>query len=168
MLHQFSPVSLNCSICSLVMLYAGLPPVLGSDEITFLTSSVGQLSTTSPSFSISLSVATIKLSSKLPHDGFGTVFLSTLLSLQECSLPFCPCNVLILKDLDCIETSGTDSTNYQEHEKIYQLIYISRHDGIIVMTCQFGLPQCSIHDSYTTTNGRFRQYWTVFRTFTAD
>ena len=30
-------------------------------------------------------------------------------------------------DLDCIEIS--DWTNYQEHEKIYQLIYISRHAG---------------------------------------
>ena len=43
---HFSPVSLNCSICSLVMLYAGLPPVLGNDEIAFLTSSEEQLSTT--------------------------------------------------------------------------------------------------------------------------
>ena len=40
-------------------------------------SSVGQLSKTSVSFSISLSIAAIKLSSKLPNDGFGTVFSST-------------------------------------------------------------------------------------------
>ena len=40
-------------------------------------SSIGQLSKNSVSFSISLSIAAIKLSSKLPDDGFGTVFLST-------------------------------------------------------------------------------------------
>ena len=59
LLHNFSPVSLNCSICSLAMLYAGFPPVLGNNEITYLTSSVGQMSTASVSFSISLSIAAI-------------------------------------------------------------------------------------------------------------
>ena len=60
-------------------------------------------------------------------------------------------------DLDCIEIYSSDSTNYQDHEEIYQLIYISRYDGIIVMACH-NVPYTTVTRQLTVDFGNIGRF----------